>query len=303
MSDNKPTTPVSGEKTDVFDVGALKPATDEKKAVTVDGKAAQAPGERTLKKRLARLCAARPVLILAVLVSVSAVLTALRGYLLPVTVFLVVLRAGYAAGLWLLHLSAGKRGAKLLSALSLYGTLAGVVGLLALAVYIACAMFGQALFLQTEGTLRLAHTIYAAGLWAVIPVLMCIMAAYCLYLFKRHEWRLLCNLRDGLRYGFPFEQGSTAFTRNCTLCAAVLLVLQIVRAFFTSFSLLGISSANTVKMLDKLLLPQLNYAVSLIGVLVHIAALIMAAGLAHSYGETVKKYKSQRSAKNKPLDR
>lgn len=297
MSDNKPTSLPSGEKTDVFDVRTLKPTAAEKTPATVDGKAAQAPGERTLKKRLARLCAARPVLILAVLLSVSALLTAFRGYLLPVTVFLTVLRVGYAVGLWLLHLSAGKKGAKLLSALSLYGTIAGVVGLLFLAVYIACAMFGQALLLQTESTLSLARTIYAAGLWAVIPALMCIMAAYCLYLFKRHERQLLCNLRDGLRYGFPFEQGSAAFTRNSTLSAVVLLVLQIVRAFFTSFSLLGISSANTVKMLDKLLLPQMNYAVSLIGVLVHVAALIVAAALARGYGETVKKYKAQRSAK------
>lgn len=297
MSDNKPAAPRQNDKTDVFDVRAYKPDGGEKAAVAVDGKAAQAPGERTLKKRLARLCASQPALILAVLVSVSALLTAFRGYLLPVTVFLTVLRTGYAVGLWLLHSSAGKRGAKLLAALSLYGTLAGILGLLALAVYIACAMFGRSLFFTAGSAVSLARTIYAAGLWAVLPALMCIMAAYCLYLFKRHERQLLCNLRDGLRYGFPFEQGSAAFTRNCTLSALVLLALQIVRAFFTSFSLLGISSASTVKMLDKLLLSQTSYAANLIGVLVHVAALVMAAALARTYGETVKKYKAQRSAK------
>lgn len=297
MSDNKPVTPVPGGKTDVFDMGALKPTADEKKAATVDGKAAQAPGERTLKKRLARLCASRPVLILAVLVSISAVLTAFRGYLLPVTVFLALFRAGYAVGLWLLYLSAGKRGAKLLSSLSLYGTAAAIVGLLSLAVYISCAMFGRSLFFKADSAVSLARTVYAAGLWAVIPALLCVMAAYCLYLFKRHEWHLLCNLRDGLRYGFPFEQGSSGFKRSCTLSAVVLLVLQIVRAFFTSFSSLGISTESTLKMLDKLLLSQMNYAVNLIGVLFHAAALLMAAALAHRYGETVKKYKAQRSAK------
>ncbi len=300
MNERKPTSAPQSAPTDVFKADAqakvqeLKPT--DTGLYTVDGVAHRALSERTLKKRLAKLASSRSVLLLALLVSLSAILTAFRGYLVPITVFLTAERVLFAVGLWMVYITAGKKGGKLLAALPLYSGVAAIIGLLFLAAFISCAMFGKLLLFQTEGSVQLVRVIYSAKLWAIVPALLCIMAAYCFYLFKRHERQLLCNVRDGLKYGFPFEQGYSAYARSCVAVAVLFAAFQITRAFFGGFSQLGFIPDHAVKMLDSLLLPQLNYGVSLVGVLVQAASLVLAATLAYRYGNTVKKYKAQKAA-------
>ncbi len=249
--------------------------------------------EKTLKKRLARLAASRPVLLLAVLLTVSAVLTALRGYFWPVTVTLTAGRALAALAVWLIYGSAGKKGSSLLAALPLYMTIVSCGVYVLLGVFVFCAMFGKMFLLSGDTAVDLVRSAHSAGLWAVPSALAFFMAAYCLYLFKRHERLLCCNIRDGIKYGFPFEKGSGAFMRCCVIAAVVLPVLHIGRGVigsFTGFEVLGKAAA----FYDKLFIDQLNYWLSFVGILVHSAALIMAGAVGNRYSAVVKRYKAQR---------
>lgn len=263
---------------------------------TVEGKAHQGVSGRTLKKRLARLASSRAVLILAALLSLSAVLTAFRGYLLPVTVFLTASRAVCAAGLWTLYFTAGKKGGRLLAAYSLWSSIAAVVGFLLIAAFIVCAMFGKLLLIRTDSTVSLARDVLSAKTFAVVPALICVMAAYCTYLFKRYERQLFCNVRDGLRYGFPFEQGCTKYAAGCVYMSVLLAAVLAARAFVTSFSRFSFLPSYAVGALDRLLIPHGRYALLLAGLLVQIAVYALSAGVALRYGGAVKKFKAQKAA-------
>lgn len=302
MSEDRTKGAPEGAPTDVFTTDIFDTTADitlhkaDTGLYTVDGTSIRRVSERTLKKRLARLASSRLVFVLALLLSLSAALTAFRGYLLPVTLFLTAERAAIAVGLWVLYFTAGKKGGSFLAGVSLYFPIAAVAGLLFAAVFIICALFGKLLLFQTASAVSLVRSIYKAGLWAVIPILLCFMAAYCVYLFKRCQRQLLCNVRDGLRYGFAFENGSKAFSRNCILVAVLMIAIQIARAFIKSFSQFGFVPEHTVPMFDRMFLSQINYIVSLIGVAVHAAVLFAAAALARRYYEVVKRYKEQKKA-------
>ena len=280
--------------TGVFDVNKKVSAHTDTNLYTVEGKANRTVSERTLKKRLAKLASSRLCMLLALFVSFSAILTPFRGYFWPVTLVLTVERVLLAVGLWMLYGTAGKKGGKLLAAIPLGMTVTSVLGLLVFAAFIACAMFGELMLFRTAGAVKLVRMIYAAELWALVPVLACIAAAYCVYLFYRHERLLLCNLRDGLRYGFAFENGYDHFSKNCIIVAALSLAAQFVRLFFTSFSQIGFLPEHAARMFDALFLKQFNYVFSLAGIMVHAAVLVVAAVLAMRYGTVVKKYKAQK---------
>lgn len=263
---------------------------------TVEGKSQRTVNERTLKKRLSKFASSRTVLLLAIFTSLSAVLTAFRGYLLPVTLFLAVLRTCYAVGLWLVYTSKGKKGGGFLAAFSLVSTAAAVIGLLLLAAFIGCGMFGKLLLVRTDGTVRLAKAILEAKTFAVVPALICIMAAYCVYLFKKYERQTLCNMRDGLRFGFPFGQGSLIYARNCLFVSGVLLAVTVARSFFVSFSGVGFIPGYAVEALDWLLIPHCNFAAFAAGAVVQVAVYVLSAVLAFRYGGIVKRYKAQKAA-------
>lgn len=275
--------------------GNTIPVPGDTSLYTVDGKAYRGVGYRTLKKRLARLASSQLVLILGLFLSVSAALTAFRGYLLPVTVFLAAERAVFALGLWRVYFTAGKKGGAFLAAMSFWTPFAAVAGLLFFAVFLACSMFGKLLLFRGEAAEELVRLVYRAKLWAVLPALLCVAAAYWVYLFARRQRLLLCNMRDGLRYGFPFENGYRQFSRNCVFVAVLMSAFQVLRAFFHSFGGIG-APAQASAMLDRLLLSQRNYTVNALGVAVQAAVFILAAALARRYGKTVRKYKAQRQS-------
>lgn len=286
--------------TGVFDVNTPKkpnPSSNTTGVFPVDGAAPKSVSEKTLRKRLARLAASRPVLVLAILLSVSALLTAFRGYFWPVTAVLTVSRALSAAAVWTVYLTAGKKGGRFLAALPLYATVFSAVVLLFLAVFIFCAMFGKMVLVSGSGAVALVRLAYSAKLWSVVPALVYIVIAYCLYLFARHQRLLCCNIRDGLIYGFPFENGYKGFLRSCIIVAIVLPVLQIMRGFTGSFAEYELLSSGAAALFDKLFLSQLNYWLNLFGVFVHSAALLAAGSIAVKYAAVVKKYKAQKEAR------
>lgn len=296
MDNNKTTEGIKvSAPTGVFDVNRINADTT---AVFPTEHGAHKPvSEKTLRKRLARLCASRSVLALAVLLSLSALLTVFRGYYLPITLLLTVGRVLSAAAVWTLCLTAGKKGGRLLAALPLYVTIARAVALLFGAVFIFCGMFGKMVLLGGSGAVNLVRTVYGAGMWAVIPALACIVAAYCFYLFARHERLLCCNIRDGLTYGFAFEGGATGFLRSSIAAAVAFPVLQVIRGVVGTFGKYELFSDGAAKLLDKLFISQSNYWVNFLGILVHSAALILAGTLAVKYSATVKKYKAQKEAR------
>lgn len=271
-----------------------KVATADSSLYTVEGKANRNVSERTLRKRLARLASSRLVMLLALFVSFSAILTMFRGYFLPITVVLTVERVLLSVGLWMLFATAGKKGGKLLAAIPLAMMIIASIGLAALAGFATLAMFGKVVPIATKEVIQLARLMYASQLWTLVPILACVMAGYCLNLFYRHQRLLLCNLRDGLKYGFAFENGYKPFASGCVIVAAVALGSQFLRLFFTSFSAFGFLSDKAVAMLDAFFLKQMNYGLSLAGMMVQAAVLIVAAVLALRYGAVVKKFKAQR---------
>lgn len=275
--------------------GDTIPVPGDTSLYTVDGKAYRGVSSRTLKKRLARLASSQLVLALGLFLSVSAALTAFRGYLLPVTVFLAAERAVFALGLWRVYFTAGKKGGAFLAAMSFWTPFAAVAGLLFFAVFLACAMFGKLLLFRGAAAEELVRLVYRARLWAVLPALLCVAAAYWVYLFARRQRLLLCNMRDGLRYGFPFENGYRQFSRNCVLVAALMSAFQVLRAFFHSFGVIGVPR-QAAAMLDRLLLSQRNYTVNALGVAVQALVFVLAAALARRFGKTVRKYKAQKKS-------
>ncbi len=280
--------------TGVFEVDNYKSGVIPTPVTPVENEGGRAVSEKTLKKRLARIAASRLMLVMAVLLSVSAVLTLLRGYFWPFTTVLFLHRLLAAVSAWVLYSTAGKRGGRLLAAAPLYATIASVTGLVFLAVYIFCGMFGKMVLVSGENAEEWVRLIYGAGLWAILPSLACLVMAYCLYLFKRHERFLALNVRDGLRYGFAFEKGYGSFSRSAIILAAVMFTFQIFRGFVDSFGAFGWFPESAVALYDRLFLSQKFYAVNLIGVIIHCGALACAVLLSFKYSSVVKKYKIQR---------
>lgn len=294
--DNNKTTEGKGvpTPTGVFEVDNYKSGVVAPVITPVENGGSRAVSEKTLKKRLARLSASPLMLAMAVLLGISAVLTLFRGYFWPFTAAFALHRILAAVSAFLLYFTAGKRGGKLLAAAPLYASIASVTGLVFLSVFIFCGMFGKMLLVSGEKAEEWVRLIHGAGLWALIPSLVCLVIAYCLYLFKRHERLFTLNVRDGLRYGFAFEKGYGSFSRSAVILAAVLFVLQVVRGFIGSFADLGWFPDNATALYDRLFLAQNSYVVNLLGVIIHCAALGCAIVLALRYATAVKKYKLQR---------
>ena len=260
----------------------------------VEGSGHKAVSEKTLRKRLARLASSRPVLALCILLSVSTFLTAFRGYFLPVTLLLTLGRGLFAAAAWMIYLTAGKKGSGFLAALPLYATASICVVLLFFAVFIFSGMFGKMVLVSGDSAEELVRLIYSAKLWAIVPALAFVTAAYCLYLFARHQRLLFCNIRDGLIYGFPFENGYGGFVRACITVAVALPCVHIVSGIIGTFGSYEVLSSGAAELFDRIFLSDSGYWLNLLGVLVHSSALITAAVVAMRYGTVVKKYKEQR---------
>lgn len=299
FSDTKQISPPTG----VFDVPKDAPTRPMELVGTgtgvfpAEGASHKNISEKTLKKRLARLAASPLVLSLAVLMSVSAVMTALRGYFWPVTATLTAGRALAATALWLIYATAGKKGGRLLAALSLYMAVIGVTVFSLMGVFTFCAMFGKLFLFGGENAVQLVRTAHSAGLWSVVPALVFFVIAYCLYLFKRHERLITCNVRDALLYGFPFEKGNVGFMSSCVVTAFVFTALQIASGAVGSFSCFESLGKEGAALFDKLFMSNISYWLNFLGVLVHSAALLVAGVAGNRYSAIVKKYKLQKGIK------
>lgn len=253
--------------------------------------------EKTLKKRMARLVVSKESMILAILFSVSALLTFFRGYVLPVTLLLGLERCAIAATLWVMFFTAGRRGKSLLAWLPIIETVVAALTAAFIAAFTGTAMFAkQFLLLGQEKWVKL---IYKAGMWAVVPALFCIAAAYCIYLFKRYERLLCCNIRDSLRYGFSFDKGSYKFFGNCIVTASSLLVLYIARALMGDFAGFDFLSADAASFFNAAFPKTGLFWLSFIGVVVHAAAIVLAGILTLRYGNIIKRFRHQRDESRK----
>lgn len=250
--------------------------------------------EKTLKKRMARFVTSKEVMVLAILVSVSALLTFFRGYILPVTLLLGLERCAIAATLWVMFFTAGKRGKELFSWLPVIETVVASLLMLFISAFIGAAMFSKQFLVS--GQVEWIQRIYDAGMWAVLPALFCLATAYCIYLFKRHERLLCCNIRDSLKYGFSFGKGSYKFFVNCVIVAVAMVALYIIRAIIGDFGSFDFLSDGAAEFYNAAFPKTGWFWFNFIGVLIHAAAIVLAGVLALRYGVLIKRFKHQRES-------
>lgn len=288
-----------------------------KKSVTKDGKTRTVPavgngfqqvntdfavanvqkkmGEKTFKKRMARFANSKAVLLLAVLMTVSAVLSVFRPYLFSIKIFLISERTLMALLLWLLYATGGKYGMGLFSWLCVLETLVSTLAMAFCTAFIGCSMFAmQLLFTDKDDIVRLIN---GAEMWAVIPALLCLCVAYCIFLFKRHERLICCNLRDSLRFGFAFDKGSYVYMRNCMIVAIAMPVLYIIRGSLGDFSGIKAIPEGARNFYNYAFPMGDSYWLNLAGVLVHSAVLVVAGLICVRYAAMAKKFNQQREAR------
>ncbi len=254
-------------------------------------------GARTLKRRVSALCTSRLMLLLCLFMSVSALLTAFRGYYMPFTLYLTLQRAANAAVLWTVYITAGKKGTRELAWYPVVEAIVSAVGLLFLAAFTICAMFKTALIFS--GSKSFILSIYKSGMWALVLAMSFVMAAYCIYLFKRRERLLLCNLRDALRYGFAFNSGCKVFSVCCIVVACMMPLSLVVLAVLGGFDALPYISADAAALFNRIYNTGSYFVLTLLGVLVHSVALLLTAVMTVRYEGVVKRYKEQRDAQKK----
>ncbi len=257
-------------------------------------------GARTLKRRVSALCTSRLMLLLCIFMSVSAVLTAFRGYYMPFTLYLTVQRAANAAVLWTVYITAGKKGTRELAWYPVAEAIVSAVVLLFLAAFTVAAMFKTALIFS--GSKKLILSIYKSGMWALVLALSFVMAAYCIFLFKRRERLVLCNLRDALRYGFAFNSGCKAFAVCCIIVACVMPLSLVVLALMGGFGSLPYISEEAAALFGRIYNTGSYFVLTLLGILVHSVALTITAVVSMRYEGVVKRYKEQREAQKKAED-
>lgn len=250
--------------------------------------------EKSFKRRVARFAQSNGVLLLAVLMTVSALLSFFRPYVMPVNCFLAAERSVMAVLLWVIYGTGGKHGMGLFAWLGVIETVVASVMFTFFAAFIGCGMFSMQLLLKNQADL--VRVIKGAGMWAVVPALLCLAIAYCIFLFKRHERHVCCNLRDALRYGFAFDRGSYVFARNCAIVAVAMPVLFIVRGSFGDFGGIDALSDGARKLFNTVLPLGKHYWLSLVGVFVHSAALLLSGALLVRYSAMVKKHKEHKEA-------
>lgn len=252
-------------------------------------------GEKTFKKRMARFANSKAVLLLAVLMTVSALLTVFRPYLLSVKILLVAERAVMALLLWVVYATGGKRGMGAFAWLSVIEIVAFALLMIFFAAFIGCGMFSmQLLFTSHDETVRL---IKGAGMWAVLPALLALCVAYSVFLFKRHERLICCNLRDALRYGFAFDKGAYVFMRNCIIVAVAMPLLYIIRGSFGDMSGIKALSDGARGFYGYVLPVGKYYWLNLGGVLVHSAVFVLSGIVAVRYSSMAKRFKRQKEAR------
>ncbi len=252
------------------------------------------PTEKSFKRRMARFAHSNAMLILALLMTSSAILTGFRPYLLPINAFLVAERAVMAVCLWIVFATGGKHGMGFMAWLGIIETIAVAVMMAFFAAFIGCGMFAQQLLLTNQEDL--VRTIKGAGMWAVVPALLALAVAYCVFLFKRFERLVCCNLRDSLRYGFAFDRGSYMFARNCVIVAVAMPVLYIIRGSLGDFEGIKALSDGARTLYNTVLPMGKSYWLNLAGVIVHSATLLVAGALLVKYSAMVKRFKEQKEA-------
>ncbi len=250
--------------------------------------------ERSFKRRVSRFAQSGAVLLLAVLMTASAVLSCFRPYIFPINCFLVAERGLMALLLWTVYATGGKHGMGLFAWLGVIETVVASVMMVFFAAFIGCGMFAmQLLFTSQADMVRLVK---GAGMWAVIPALAALAIAYCIFLFKRYERLICCNIRDSLRYGFAFDRGSYMFARNCAIVAVAMPVLYIIRGSLGDFSGIEVLSEGARKLYNAVLPLGKHYWLNLVGVLVHSATLLLSGAILVKFSAMVKKYKEQAEA-------
>ncbi len=286
-------------KTAPFDINDVRKATTDGAlagAVRVRHPAGKKIGAKTLKRRVGALCSSRIMLMFCIFMSVSALLTAFRGYFTPFTVYLTVQRVAMAACAWTVYLTAGKKLATVFSWLPVAETVAAAVLMLFLAVYTGAAMFKNAFLFTVKDYI---FDVYHAGMWAIVVAIGFIVIAYCIYLFKRRERLVLCNMRDALQYGFSFSNGSKRFMIYSIVVAAVMPVSLIIVEIMGGFSSLPYMSEQAAKFVDRVYNTGWIFVLNLIGVLVHSAAVAVGAMIVGRFDMVVRRYKEQREAQKK----
>lgn len=249
-------------------------------------------GEKTFKKRMARFAHSKSVLTLAVLISLSALLTLFRPYILPVKLSLVGFRVALAVCLWLVYTTGGKRGMGFIAWLPVVETVWYSVMMAFFAAFIGCGVFSMQFLLK--GQEDLVRLIKQAGMWAFVPALLALAVVYCVFLFKRHQRLICCNLRDGVRYGFSFDRGTYLFVRNCIIVAVAMPLLYIIRGVFGDFEGVNLLSDGAKALFNYVLPTDGGYWINLGGVAVHSAACAVAAAVAIRYSAMVKRFRQQK---------
>lgn len=256
--------------------------------------------EKTLKKRLARLANSKGMVTLATLMTLSALLTVFRGYIAPIAICLTVERILIASVLWCMYATGGKMGRGLLPWLPVIETVVAAILCAFFAVFVFCGMFAK-LFL-ISGQEELVRTIVGAGMWAVVPALAALATGYCVFLFKRHERLICCNVRDGLKYGFAFDKGAGKFMQNCLIVAIALAGLAVFKLIVGDFSAFGFLGEDGARLFNIAFNMDESIWLTFLGNLVHGAALLVAGAMAVRYSSTVKRYRQQRDAQRRAED-
>ncbi len=284
-------------KTAHFDINEAKKTADGLAAgAATQHKNAKKVGAKTLKRRVGALCSSRLMLLFCIFMSVSAVLTTMRGYFLPFTLYLSLQRFAMVGCAWTVYFTAGKRLTTVFSWLPIAETIVAGVLFPFLAVYTGAAMFRNAVIFTAKDYI---YDVYKAGMWAIPVALGFFVIAYCIYLFKRRERLVLCNMRDALRYGFSFSGGSKRFVVYGMIVAVAMPLSLVVVEIMGGFSSLPYVSADAAVLIERVYGTGWIFVLNLIGVLVHSAAIVLGTMIVGRFDVIVKRYKEQREVQKK----
>lgn len=295
-------------KTAPFDINDVRKVVDDAKkniplagAVHTHKNVGKKIGPKTMKRRAGALCSSRLMLLFCIFMSVSTVLTAFRGYFTPFTVYLTVQRFAMAACAWTVYFTSGKYLATVFSWLPIVESVASAVMLL---IFAACTGYavtssGADKASSFMGLGNLASAANKSGMWALVVAASFVAMAYCIYLFKRRERLVLCNIRDAAQHGFAFSGGSKRYVAYGMIVACVMPISFIALKVMGGFDGLPYVSEDAAALMNGIYNTGSIFVLNLIGVFVHSAAVLVSTMIVGRYEMVVKRYKEQREAQKK----
>lgn len=249
--------------------------------------------DKTLQKRMTSAINSRLFIILALVSAVSALATFFRGYPLALTLLLALFRTAFSAALWTVFFTEGQKGLKALALIALVQRIAFPVFFVFFAVFCAFAMFGVCI----TGNLFMdfAWQVRSLDILGLVPILGLCALAHTSNVVLRPKHLLFANARDAFLYGFTFEKGAADYIRNCTVLAIVYPVLYIAGLILGSFTKIGFLSEDLAGFLDKHLLCELHPVLSILGLLLTSAALLLSAKATVRYRKIIRSYKADKA--------